>query len=191
MIAAANTIDDALAWFTEHHTGCLFYTREDGQKRPCFSFQEVLAFHHEKRQPTMQIDNSIAYFRGLTNSFNEAVAEPFDMSDLDAMNDYYQKLHSLYITLANKEPRAEAYFLQKVQTEIEKGLPSDVLPVIKNSSTMQMNYFAGLFATEYSTWRQMKSALEAGKEIMYNLRTQISTIRERSKMEGAPQLAQK
>ena len=117
--------------------------------------------------------------------FESKLQAPFSIDDLSQMDAYYNDLHPWYVTVSSYEPLAEVMFLELVSQAISSSsIPDLVWNRIKGSSTLQMKYFAGKFAPEYTIWKQLSNSLSSAKEILYNLRTQIATHRERSAIEG-------
>jgi len=140
---------------------------------------------------TDALQKQIAAWREACKHVDDLVKNCPPLSDMEVLHSWFQEVHGWLAYLATEQSRAETYFAVHFSALIDSGIPEDAMKVIKGSSTSLERYAAGKEPELYEIWQKLAGLNDAIKTILYDMRTNIATLREADKRDAMHAPAQK
>lgn len=140
---------------------------------------------------TDALQKQIAAWREACESVEGLINNQPDLNDLELLHNWFKKVHAWLAYLATEQSRAEAYFAVHFTTIIKQGIPDAAMKAIKGSSTSLERYAAGEAPELYAIWQTLTNLNDAIKTILYDMRTNIATLREADNRDAMHAPAQK
>lgn len=133
---------------------------------------------------TEALQKQIAAWREACRVVDDLIKNCPPLSDMEMLHAWFQEVHGWLSYLATEQGRAEAYFAVHFSAIVEAGIPEEAMKAIKGSSTSLERYAAGKAPELYSAWQTLAGLNDAIKTILYDMRTNIATLREADKRDA-------
>ena len=140
---------------------------------------------------TEAMQKQIAAWREACKHVDDLVKNCPPLSDMEVLHSWFQEVHGWLAYLATEQSRAETYFAVHFSALIDSGIPEEAMKAIKGSSTSLERYAAGKEPELYEIWQKLAGLNDAIKTILYDMRTNIATLREADKRDAMHAPAQK
>jgi hypothetical protein len=140
---------------------------------------------------TDALKKQISDWREACQHVDDLIRNQPDLSDLDVLHRWFSEVHGWLSYLAAEQSRAEAYFAVHFSKLVEEGIPEAAMKAIKGSSTSLERYAAGKAPELYSTWQTLSGLNAAINTILFDMRTNIATLREADKRDAMQAPAQR
>jgi hypothetical protein len=109
---------------------------------------------------------------------------PGDLSDLELLHAWFQEVHGWLVHIGTEQSRAEAYFARHFAKVVEDGIPEQAMKAIKGSSTSLERYAAGKAPELYEIWQRLRNLNKNLETVLFDMRTNIATLREADKRDA-------
>jgi len=140
---------------------------------------------------TEAMQKQIAAWREACRHVDDLLRNCPPLSDMELLHSWFSEVHGWLAYLATEQSRAETYFAVHFTTIIKEGIPDMAMKAIKGSSTSLERYAAGEAPELYAIWQTLTNLNDAIKTILYDMRTNIATLREADNRDAMQAPAQK
>lgn len=114
-----------------------------------------------------------------------------DLKDMETLHAWFQEVHGWLVHIGTEQSRAETYFAQHFVNVIENWIPDQAMKAIKGSSTSLERYAAGKAPELYEIWQRLRNLNKNLETVLFDMRTNIATLREADKRDAMNAPAQK